>query len=430
MMDHFFSHPESSINAAMGKWSEAKAAYRIFDHENLTEERILESHRSQVTQRAAAYDELLLVQDTTTLCYTSHVQAKGLGSIAQGYKGGSSQGLFVHTTYVLGACDGVPLGLLDQQIWSRDKIEHKHPQDRWRLGMRQSSIFDKQRIIHVADREADFWDLMSEAQVRGESFVIRLIKQRGLKPTLERLFKEADSLGEIELEVNIRLPNDDPKKTKFHKRRTQERICLQVRQSELDLRNLTSYFLTPGRAEDLRVNLVWAVEKNPPSHRSAIEWVLKTNLTTSAFSNCQKVLEIYAKRWSIEQFHKALKSGCLVEKARLATADRLKKYITAMSIVAWRLAHLTYYARAEGETLCSEVLSDSEWKALYCKTHKSSVFPPKPPTTREAIRWIAQLGGFLGRKSDGEPGMITLWRGWNKLTEIAELYEILESRYG
>jgi hypothetical protein len=96
-----------------------------------------------------------------------------------------------------------------------------------------------------------------------------------------------------------------------------------------------------------------------------------------------------------------------------------------MSVVAWRLFFLTHINRQSPEAPCTSILAAHEWKALYTTIHRTPLIPDKPPTVRQAVRWIGQLGGFLARKGDGEPGITVLWRGWSRLADIADMYQLL-----
>jgi hypothetical protein len=138
-----------------------------------------------------------------------------------------------------------------------------------------------------------------------------------------------------------------------------------------------------------------------------------------------KIGQWYKLRWQIECFHRVLKSGCQIENCRLETFDRLKRCLALKSIIAYRLFYLTTINRVNPNHSCEVILAKHEWQALYFYINKNSSIPKNPPTAYEAIRLIAKLGGFLGRKNDGEPGMTTIWRGWNKLTELSELLIIL-----
>ena len=148
--------------------------------------------------------------------------------------------------------------------------------------------------------------------------------------------------------------------------------------------------------------------------------MLLTDLQVSSFEEAKEKVAWYCLRWRIEVFHKILKSGLRVEQCRLQSADRLVRYLTIMSIIAWRIYWLTLIARTNPELPCTAFVADEEWKVLYSKIKKTKSFPKKPPRIREVVHWIANLGGFLGRKGDGEPGVMTLWRGWKRLCDLSE----------
>src|SRR5688572_27628224 len=142
------------------------------------------------------------------------------------------------------------------------------------------------------------------------------------------------------------------------------------------------------------------------------------NIAVNNFKSAVERIEWYCQRWAIELYHKVLKSGCRVEDCLLETATRLKRYLALMCVVAWRLFWLTHINRQNPDASCRTILAEHEWQALYCRINKTTELPKKPPTVGQAVRWIAQLGGFLGRKSDGEPGITVIWRGWQRLNDI------------
>ena len=137
----------------------------------------------------------------------------------------------------------------------------------------------------------------------------------------------------------------------------------------------------------------------------------------------------YSYRWLIERYHFVLKSGCGLEKLQLETAERLHRALATYSIVAWRLLWLTYEARENPDSPCDRVLEAHEWQALYCYSHKTPVPPITTPSLHEAVVMIAKLGGFLARKSDGEPGVKTIWRGLRRLHDIASAWKLLHAKH-
>lgn len=129
----------------------------------------------------------------------------------------------------------------------------------------------------------------------------------------------------------------------------------------------------------------------------------------------------------IERYHYVLKSGCQIEKLQLETAHRLEMALATYALVAWRLLWLTYQARCVPDANCEMVLEPYQWQALYATTHGHIYAEATPPTLLEVVRWIAQLGGFLGRKGDGEPGVKVLWRGLRRLDDIADTWLLCQS---
>ena len=149
-------------------------------------------------------------------------------------------------------------------------------------------------------------------------------------------------------------------------------------------------------------------------------WI-RTELESVGFGDEREALTVvqyYSVRWSIELFHRILKSGCRIEKRQLQSAEALRNLLAIDSIVAWRIQLLTMMGRRMPDLPCDVVFEEHEWKALYCFVHQTRKPPEKPPSLNDAIRLVARVGGFLGRKGDGQPGMTVLWRGLQGLTWI------------
>jgi len=165
---------------------------------------------------------------------------------------------------------------------------------------------------------------------------------------------------------------------------------------------------------------IHVLESTPPAGEDPVEWMLLTTLPVTSFEEAYEKILWYCLRWRIEMYFKVLKSGFRVEDCRLNHAERLTRYLMVMSIVAWRLFMITLIARTDPDTPCSVFLASHEWQVLFRKTHKNQAPPEEPPRIGQVVTWIAKLGGFLARKSDGPPGTITLWRGWKRLTDLTE----------
>jgi hypothetical protein len=175
----------------------------------------------------------------------------------------------------------------------------------------------------------------------------------------------------------------------------------------------------------VQVQVVWAMEEMPPVGEKAMSWLLLTTLPVTDFEQATGCLRWYSYRWLIERYHYTLKSGCRLEQLQLETADRLERALATYAIVAWRLLWLTYEARSHPSESIEGILPAHYWIALYCHIHQTTVLPQEPPTLAECVRWIARLGGFLGRKSDGEPGVKTLWLGLQRVHDMASIWKLL-----
>jgi hypothetical protein len=273
------------------------------------------------------------------------------------------------------------------------------------------------QAVNVCDREGDLYELFALADQRQTGLLVRAKIDRCLaeKP-VRHLWDKVERqrrVGELGVEIT------------GHQKRP-------ARQATVALRFCRVTFQPPGRPARqpklpaLTLTAILVREEHPPADlEEPIEWLLLTNTAVSTLADVARVVGWYGCRWQIEVFHKLLKSGCTVEACRLQTADRLQNYIALMSVVAWRLHWLTYLNRLDAAQACTLALAPLEWQALYLHGHKTTAFPKKPPTVHQVVRWIAQLGGFLGRKSDGEPGITVLWRGWQRLQDLAATWELI-----
>jgi len=155
---------------------------------------------------------------------------------------------------------------------------------------------------------------------------------------------------------------------------------------------------------------------------------LITTYPVGGIEDAIQCIEWYAQRWRIESYHYVLKSGCKIEEIQLEEVRKIKKLIAIYSIVAWKILWMIYESRENPEQPCTVILDDVEWKLLYVIAKKKKP-PKKPMNLREAVRSIAKLGGFIGRKGDGEPGVKTLWRGLMEFETIKDGYNTLSEVY-
>ena len=181
-------------------------------------------------------------------------------------------------------------------------------------------------------------------------------------------------------------------------------------------RVLTPWLREHRPAEPLRLWVVELRETQPPAGATPLRWVLYTMEPVTTIAAANTTIEWYERRPTIEDYHKALKTGCGVERRYYETAERLERVTGLLSVVAVRLLQLKTAARETPDHPAVEV-APAQWVELVQIVRKKPVNPKL--TIREFLRAIAGLGGHLGRKGDGEPGWITLWRGFEKLMLLA-----------
>ena len=423
--------PQGPINQACEDWADTKAAYRFFDHDQATPDRIRAPHQQRTVERMAQHARVLAVQDTTFLNYTHHPRTEGLGPI--GKKSQNQHGFGLHSTLVI-TPEGMPLGVLTQAVFIRPEDEPAHrPEEcrllpieekesyRWLQAFEQTLALAPQgvEVITVCDREADIYEMFALAQKRQAPLLVRASSNRALlDEEVRKLWPKAEGRP-IAGHLSVHIPGND--------KRPAREAMVSVRYGSVTLK--PPWRPNGQKLPAVTLNAVLVREENPPADvDEPIEWLLLTNTPVTSFEQAQRLIAWYCARWQIEVFHKVLKSGCRVEDCRLQTADRLYRFVALMSVIAWRLHWMTYINRCQPDLPCTVVLTTIEWEALYMRIHKSNRLPDTAPTVHQAARWIAQLGGFLARKSDGEPGVTTLWRGWQRLQDMAATWHLVKEQ--
>jgi hypothetical protein len=447
LCNRFSQAPQSPINQACEDWAETKAAYRFFQNEDVAVADILEPHRRKTAERAKPHRTILALQDTTHLIYTNHPKTKGLGAMSlrrgKNVEKVFSYGLHMHTCLAV-TTQGTPLGLLDLNLFIRQPqsaerrrlvnvipVEEKESY-RWMQSLeRARNVIGDTQVVTVCDREADMYSLF-ELGARLKSPVLvranmnRSInkKSRYAEKNVVRLwaFMHAQpAAGTKTIEIPER------KATSHAKARTARTAVLTIKFGSFVVNPPKNTIRCRNRqSPNLAMNAVYAYETDPPENEERVEWMLLTDLLVTDFDEACEKVHWYCLRWRIEMYFKVLKSGFNVEDCRLATADRLIRYLSVMSIVAWRLLMLTLMARTEPELPCTEFLSETEWRVLFRAVDKHSALPQSPPSIRDAVIWIARLGGFLARKSDGMPGTLPLWRGWKRLSDLTHGWSLAQ----
>jgi len=420
--------PEGSVTQASGSWAGTKGAYRFWDNDKVTPEQIRAAHREKTIERVKEYGTILAVQDTTSLNYSTHKAKKGLGPI----DGHGSQGTHVHSVLAVSP-DGVPCGLIHQQVWSRDKKDVRTKEERKKLPIEEKESYrwlqsleatknvvsPETHIITVADREADIFELFVLPRPENMDLLIRATQDRRVQvedPKLKKLWESVEAVPESSEAMTTHLDH---------------KPGVPARDVTFTLRWRTLTLVVPAKKKktyhNVTLTAILVTETEPPQGVEPLSWLLLTSLSVQSFAQAAQCVRWYRLRWLIERYHFVLKSGCLLEELQLETTERLERALATYCIVAWRLLWLTYQARKTPDISCESAFQTHEWHALYAFTHQTNVLPSTPPSLQEATLWVAQLGGFLARSSDGEPGVQTIWRGLRRLDDLAAMWLLLHS---
>jgi hypothetical protein len=433
------AQPNLSIPAATDARAEMEAAYRFFDNNKVSPEKILQPHFDATRERISQTDFVLLVQDTTELDLTRPTQqVKGAGPMDSDAR----RGAFLHPlkAFDLG---GLPLGIVWQKAWVRDEIETTLTRQEKNKKRRETPIEEKESLrwvegiraacevakdcpettcVCVGDSEADIYELFSEPRdidPRGTQLqlLVRACQTRATTDQSNWLEKARASqcLYQCMVDVSARTAKIAPS----HQGKRQK--TRQARVAEVEVRAATVTLRPPPRHDrklpEVTVNVVLVEETNPPDGCDAIQWLLVTSLPIDDPEQVKRIVQAYCIRWQIEIFFRTIKTGCRVEQRQFETLPRLQNCLAVYSIIAWRVMYLCRLGRECPDLSCEVVFEPCEWKAVYMALKRTE--PPKtPPRLNEVIRMIASLGGYVIRKKT-QPGPQTLWIGLQRVHDMS-----------
>lgn len=413
------SCPETSLPKQNTAWADLKAAYRLFDNEHVTFDAVAEQHWKQTRQTKPG--RYLLISDTTDVDHFSHRATTGLGQLGKG----DGRGMQLHNCLAFNCDDKLIEGTAGALIHYRPNVPKNETRMQRLSRVRESELWgtlvdkvgrapDGSQWIHVFDRGGDNFEAMCHIRLAGCEWVIRaaklqrnVIMESGDRISLKEALNDAQLLGSYELKLRSR---------QGVKARTANINVSVVRVTFPTPRHHSKWVKQCG-IEELTMNVVLVQETNAPKGVSAISWVLLTSLPVKAFEDAWQVIEDYENRWLVEEYHKVLKTGCSVEMHALRTADRLEPLIGLISVIGIRLFQLKLVGRSQKEARARTHVPSTWLKCLKLVRPKVKL---TGMTVYEFFRELAKLGGFLGRKCDGEPGWQTIWRGYQKLQMLLD----------
>jgi hypothetical protein len=432
LIDTFAQQPQRSIPQVTGHRNDMDAAYQFFHNPRVGPQAIVAACLDQTLPRLEGCRRVLALQDTTDLNYSGLEHTTGLGHT----DGPGGRGLKLHSTLAV-RDDGLPAGLLTQQLWARDpahkgQAKERRQRDapdkesfRWRDHARaaRDALPEGVTVIHVADREGDIYDWVADERPAHAHLLVRVAQAHrvvvhgpdGAVGHLAEVVRAAPALGVH----TLALPRADDRP---------------AREALLTLRAAAVQVQPPRHAKrrsQLRPVPVWVIEaweEDSPADSTAVCWRLVTTEPVETWEEALRALREYVLRWLIERLHYVLKSGCQIEQLQLETADRLAHAVAVYSQVAVRLLRLTYQLRVEPQTPAAAEFSAEELAVLRGGAGRPSKGRLAGPvqTVAEAVAAVARLGGHLGRKGDGPPGVKVLWRGLQCLHDRVLGYRIAQ----
>lgn len=409
----FAADPSGSTPQQTESWAGCQGAYRLIDCEQATFSALATPHWEQTRQRSSGH--YLLLGDTTFVSFPESRQIEGMGILS-----GAGKGYLLHSSLMLEATRGEVVGLAGQAIHYRQRVPQGEKQRQRLERKRESEIWGQVidqvgpppegvRFTHVFDRGADNFEVYCHLLLNRVDWVVRVaqltrrVVPMGGKPVPLRAFLQTcPVVGSYALKV--------PAQGQQPARQAQ----LEVRLGQVGLpcpRDCGRYARACGIGF-LTTQVIEVREVSPPAGVKPLHWVLYSSHCCETFDEARQVIGYYEQRPTIEEFHKALKTGCRLEHRLYETAQRWEAVTALLSIVAVRLLQMKTAAQAEPHRPAVQLIP-LKWIVML-----SAVRPGKQKyiyTARDFLRALAGLGGHLGRKCDGEPGWITIWRGFGKL---------------
>jgi len=424
LVNRFTNEPMESIPSASEGWSETLAAYRFLDNEKVDFGGIISGHREATIERIKNQSVVLALQDTTFLNFEKQEDCQ-FGTL----KRTQSNHYLLHPTVAF-TPDRVNLGVLGAKFWQRPEMPVAHERSRKPIEEKESYRWlesyalacevqkrcPETTVISVADREGNIGEWFMDAENRPAEekaeFIVRAKcnrrteKNAGEHSYLWDELSECRALGSI-IFTTPRNKNNKPREVEL----------------ELKSKELTFVGKQGTKGKSVTVYAVYGKERKPVEKEKPIEWMLLTSLPVDDLSGAQTIMGWYRSRWEIEIYFKVLKGGCTIEDLRLETDRRLLNCIAIYLIVSWRIHTITMASRSYPNESCEKIFVEKEWRTIYVM-HKKIKPPNKAPSLREITRMMAQLGGFLARKGDGEPGVKNTWRGFRRLMEYMSAMEL------
>ena len=415
------ARPDGTSPEQTESWADCKALYRLMDCDDVSFEAITAPHYQRTRNSGAPGQVQLILNDTTEINYGGKRRVRGLGPVGKN----TGRGFFLQSALMRDPDSGEVLGLAGQEVFYRQTDKPRAAKNsRRRDPERESTVWGRLidqvgapppgvTWLHVCDRGADDYEVYRHAQLQGCGWVIRacrlnrlILSSSGEMRTLEEHLEAQPVRGRQTREI--------PATTSHHARTAD----LELRFAPLSLPTPTvtnAWIREHAPEQPLAMWVVELIEIDPPINAEPVRWVLLTSERVETVDEAQHIVHYYSQRWAIEEYHKALKTGCRVESRYYATAPRLERVTGLLAIVAVQLLRMRSLSEQTPDRPAAEVVPP-EWVRTLAQVRRRP--HDHTMTLSQFVKHLGGLGGHLGRKRDGRPGWITLWRGLEKLLLI------------
>ncbi len=437
--DRIHRHPGGTLPEKLHEPKDYKAMDRLMNRPEVTHESVLASPRERTLERMrAATDPLLALHDTTELDFSGLHSIPDLGSIG----GDLNRGYLCHNTLAYDPQKGEVLGLISQILHRREcrskkdraaakrepveaKRERESRESRlWLRGMNAVGPAPEGRLwVHVADRGADTFEFFATMVQAEKSFVVRSCSNRVIREGHD----ESGPRNYVHTFARS-LPRDGCKEVTVAARPGEagRQACLSVACKPIIL---WPPHVRRGEYDNkpLRLWVVYVREDNPPKGVEPLEWTLLTNVEPTTTEEAWERVSWYEKRWVIEEYHKAMKTGCAIEKMQFCSSQAMEPMIALLSVVAVTLLNLREAGRRPDakERRATDVVDPAYVRVLSCWRLRK-VEPNW--SVHDFFMALARLGGHQNRKSDHRPGWLVLWRGWMALQHMLDGAEVVGNK--
>lgn len=421
------AQPEKSFPQVFD-WNELRGFYRVCD--NVENPDAVQSPHRELTRQAMSRHEVVLVfHDTSTLDFSSHAALVGDGPIGDG----NGHGFLQHNSLAFAADGKTLLGLIHQQVFVREAAPpNESAAARKRRQARESRVWvenvqavgeppEGTAIVDVGDRASDDYEAMKASRDAGHHFLFRVCQDRKvfLSAAFDRealLMRHARGLPAVGHDV-VKIPGRGGRPPRTAK------VALAAAPVWVP-----APWGTPQRESQpilqAWVIRVWEVDA-PPGVEEPLEWVLLCSIETVTPEQIEQKRDWYCGRWCVEVFHDVEKNGCHEQERMFQTAARMRACLAILSVIAVRVYQLRLALREAPDAPASEVATAEEI-ALIASLPKAK--KRESLTVKDFVFAVAKLGGFLGRKGDGEPGVRALWRGYQRLQDMLAGFRLHKRR--